>query len=175
MTSVITSHTSRCPSRTGARSPDILRRPQRPLRRLVIVIVTVAVADLTTKAAVAQFIPAGSQVGLLMPMDNPRFALGVAAAHPKVMVTMMTIGIILALAIAIQLVHQERVPPTVAGLAIGGAVANTADRLLHGSVQDFLVLGPIVINLADLAVLVGVLGVTYAQTRRTLTKFPCAP
>jgi lipoprotein signal peptidase len=98
-----------------------------------------------------------------MPKDNPRFALGVAAAHPTVMVAMMTVGIVVALAVGGRLVRQQHIPPTVAGLAIGGALANTADRMLNGSVQDFLVLGPVILNLADLAVVAGVLGAIYTH------------
>jgi lipoprotein signal peptidase len=48
-------------------------------------------------------------------------------------------------------------------LIIGGSLSNLLDRLLLGAVRDFLAIAHLVINLADLAVLAGVLG--YGLTR----------
>ena len=59
------------------------------------------------------------------------------------------------------------VPAWAAGLVIGGAVSNLADRLLVGSVRDFLATPWIVLNVADLAVAVGIVGWLVAGSRRT--------
>lgn len=45
------------------------------------------------------------------------------------------------------------------GLLIGGAAANISDRLLFGSVHDWLRAGPVVLNLADVMVFVAVGGI----------------
>jgi signal peptidase II len=42
-----------------------------------------------------------------------------------------------------------------AGLQLGGAISNLSDRLTLGAVTDFLIAGPIVLNLADLALVAG--------------------
>jgi lipoprotein signal peptidase len=47
-----------------------------------------------------------------------------------------------------------------AGLQLGGALSNLADRLAAGSVTDFVVVGPLVVNVADLALLIGTLVAT---------------
>jgi lipoprotein signal peptidase len=44
------------------------------------------------------------------------------------------------------------------GLLIGGGDGNLADRSLFGAAHDWLDLGIVVVNLADLAVLIGLLG-----------------
>lgn len=52
-------------------------------------------------------------------------------------------------------VRSGAVSAGTAGALLGGAVSNLVDRVLFGAVRDFLVLGPVVANLADLAVLAG--------------------
>lgn len=42
-----------------------------------------------------------------------------------------------------------------AGLQLGGAAGNLIDRLAFGAVTDFLQIGPVVMNLADLVLLIG--------------------
>ncbi len=41
--------------------------------------------------------------------------------------------------------------------ALIGAGSNTADRIIYGQVIDFLIIGPWVINLADLFIIIGIL------------------
>ena len=48
---------------------------------------------------------------------------------------------------------------TAGSLLLGGALGNLVDRAATGAVHDFLVVGPVVINVADVAVLAGVLAV----------------
>ena len=50
-------------------------------------------------------------------------------------------------------------PPWMPGLLIGGAAANLADRLLFGAVHDWLRVGPVVLNLADLMVFAAATGI----------------
>jgi signal peptidase II len=45
------------------------------------------------------------------------------------------------------------------GLFIGGALGNLADRALTGAVTDFIAVGHLVFNLADLAVAAGLITV----------------
>ena len=56
------------------------------------------------------------------------------------------------------LARRGSVPAWVPGLLVGGAGANLADRVLFGAVHDWLRLGPVVLNLADVMVLVAAIG-----------------
>jgi signal peptidase II len=77
-------------------------------------------------------------------------------------------------AVGVLLVWLTRTPSRLAGvslgLIVGGAIGNAIDRLLHGAVMDFVLLhvsGPTwtfqwyVFNLADAAIVAGVIGLVY--------------
>lgn len=60
-----------------------------------------------------------------------------------------------------------------AGAVIGGALANTLDRVVHGAVIDFLnmsccgIVNPFAFNIADVAIVVGALGLLiFADTSK---------
>ena len=83
---------------------------------------------------------------------NARFSLGIAGAPFAATVALMLLGVAVAGGCLVRGVSTGRYPAWVAGLAIGGAAANIADRLLFGAVRDFIPLGPVIANPADLAV-----------------------
>lgn len=128
------------------------------LRRTLSAAVAVAALDLTTKLA-AGHMPVGRRSGPFLSLPNPDFTLGVASAPRLDMLVLMAAGVVLGAIVAVRRVRRHGAPPWAAGLLIGGAVANLADRTLHGAVQDFIVLGPVVVNVADLAILAGLLAV----------------
>jgi lipoprotein signal peptidase len=134
---------------------------------MVATVAAVTVVDLAIKYAVATSIPAGQQRGPLAPVTNPEFTLGIAGAHHAIMVALMALGIAAAIAVAIPLLARGRVAATAAGLTLGGALANTVDRAVNGAVQDYLVVGHVVLNLADAAVVIGMAtaGYTLLRTR----------
>jgi lipoprotein signal peptidase len=161
-----TTHTTAAvPVRPPASAPP--NRGSRPPTIMVATIAAVTAVDLAIKFVVAASIPAGDQRGLLSPMTNPEFALGIAGAHHAIMVALMALGVAAAMAVAIPLVARGRVHAVAAGLTIGGALANTVDRAVNGAVQDYLVVGHIVLNLADAAVVIGMAtaGYTLLRTR----------
>ena len=51
-------------------------------------------------------------------------------------------------------------------LVAGGTIGNTLDRIRLGSVRDFLVLPWAIVNVADIAVAVGVIGLAIALATR---------
>jgi lipoprotein signal peptidase len=112
------------------------------------------ITDLTSKAAVT-LITGGHQRGPLLPLDNPRFTLGVVGFSHLIMIGLMIGGLIAVLVVGLRLIDTGRVNLWPVGLMVGGAAANTIDRTVNGAVHDFLVVGPIIVNLADLAVLAG--------------------
>jgi signal peptidase II len=118
----------------------------------------VILADQATKLA-AELLAGGQRHGPLVPVRNPHFSLGLAAATTRpLMLAAMAAGIALVAAYGIRVIGHHGLPGWILSLVIGGAVSNLVDRLLLGAVRDFLAIGHIVINLADLAVVAGVLG-----------------
>jgi signal peptidase II len=71
---------------------------------------------------------------------------------------------------------ETRLPALSIGLIIGGAVGNAIDRLVYGAVADFVLLHAetatwrfnwYVFNLADVAIVAGVIGLLYESLRGT--------
>lgn len=131
------------------------RRPVPPA--LVAGTLVVAGVDLTSKAtapSMADLAPRWVQ-----PMTNSDLALGAATAAAPLLVLLMAAGLLLAVVVVAGLVRRGRLGVTGGSLLLGGALGNFADRAATGAVHDFLVVGPVVINLADVAVVAGVLAV----------------
>lgn len=89
-------------------------------------------------------------------VHNHGVVFGVGAYLPPVAITVLTASI--AAAVAFAAWRGSVRPPLAAGLVIGGAFANVADRLTAGSVIDFISIGrwPI-FNFADIFIIAGLL------------------
>ena len=124
--------------------------------------------DQATKLA-ATLTAAAQTSGLVVPVHNPRFSLGLAGAPLPVMALLMAAGILAAGGYSLQAAHRRRLPAWVPGLLVGGASSNLLDRLLLGAVRDFLATPWAVINLADLAVLAAVIASTLVPLVRRPT------
>jgi lipoprotein signal peptidase len=74
------------------------------------------------------------------------------------MLLAMATGIVLVAVYGVCAAGPRALPGWIPALVVGGALSNLLDRLLLGAVRDFLAIAHIVINLADLAVLAGVIG-----------------
>ena len=76
------------------------------------------------------------------------------------------------------LAHSEsRLTAVSLGLLIGGAIGNALDRMVYGAVVDFVSLHAFgwrwyVFNLADTAIVAGVLGLLYDAVKGSVTKSP---
>jgi lipoprotein signal peptidase len=127
-------------------------------------LVVVAVDQLTKLAATR--VAAGHTGGLLVPVRNPRFSLGLAGASLPVMALLMAVGIAAGGGYALRAVSRGRLAVWIPGLLVGGASSNLTDRLLLGSVRDFLATPWAVVNLADLAVVAAVIGVAITRPTR---------
>jgi lipoprotein signal peptidase len=122
----------------------------------------VILVDQATKLA-AGLLSGGHRHGPLIPVRNPRFSLGLAGTTRPLMLLAMTTGIALVAAYGVGAAGRRALPGWIPALVVGGALSNLLDRLVLGAVRDFLAIAHIVINLADLAVLAGVIG--YCLTR----------
>ena len=72
---------------------------------------------------------------------------------------------------------QSRLVAASLGLLIGGAIGNALDRMVYGAVIDFVSLHAFgwrwyVFNLADTAIVAGVLGLLYDAVKGSVTKSP---
>jgi signal peptidase II len=72
---------------------------------------------------------------------------------------------------------RTRVVALSLGLLIGGAIGNAIDRMVYGAVIDFVSLHAFgwrwyVFNLADTAIVAGVLGLLYDAVKGSVTKSP---
>jgi lipoprotein signal peptidase len=118
----------------------------------------VLVADAGTKVLAAFLASRGFGRGVLLPVQNPDFSLGLASAPFPIMLALASLGILGFGGYTAWQAHRRKALPWVPGLLIGGATANLLDRLLFGAVHDWLYLPKVVINLADVAVVVGLTG-----------------
>jgi signal peptidase II len=130
------------------------------LRRVVLIATSAAVIgiDVASKIwASAALADTDRSVGpvTLRLIHNHGVAFGVGAFLPAASIVIVTASI--ATAVAVAAWRGTIVAPIAAGLVVGGAVANVADRLIGGSVVDFIDIGrwP-VFNLADVFVLTGI-------------------
>jgi lipoprotein signal peptidase len=130
----------------------------------------VVLIDGVSKASASYLASLNYANGIIIPVQNPDFSLGVATAALPIVLVLASLGIIAFGGYTAREATLGTVPIWVPGLLIGGALGNLADRLLFGAVHDWLNLGKVVINFADLAVLVGILGyggsLAFAYRRR---------
>lgn len=144
--------------------------------RLVFLAVSLLVfaADRITKSLVVASIPANSEVGpyfgvlWIQHLQNPCAAFSLCGPSS---IAFLLISLVVAVAILLyefQQVGQGWIH-VVLGLVLGGTAGNGYDRLLHGSVTDFLALHwwP-TFNVADSAITLGVLALAagYLLKRR---------
>jgi lipoprotein signal peptidase len=95
---------------------------------------------------------------------NSEYAFGVAGGPPVLLVA----GALVVLAVFLMVIGrwaiQIGVPPIVPALVAGGMLGNVFDRVVLGGVRDFLVTPWAICNLADLAIVSGILalGLSFA-------------
>ncbi len=115
--------------------------------------VTVA-ADQLTKFGAPLAAPLSGALGS---SRNPDLALGIAGGPRVVLAALMLVALAAAAGYGVEQVARGRISPLATGLALGGALSNAVDRVLLGSVRDVLTVADrYIVNLADVAILVGV-------------------
>lgn len=90
------------------------------------------------------------------PVTNPGLALGLLQPSRLVGLSLASIALI---AIGWWMFARSLrigLPLWPVGLAVGGSLGNLIDKVLLAEVRDFLLVGPIVVNLADLGLALGV-------------------
>jgi len=75
----------------------------------------------------------------------------------------MVLGIMAVAPLLLLQLRRRRRPGWIAGLVVGGAAANLLDRAATGAVHDFLATPWVLLNVADIAVFVGMAGTVIAS------------
>jgi signal peptidase II len=154
---------------------------------LLILIVATIGCDRVSKRFATEFIsdsPSQSFLNDLVRLDyaeNPGAFLGLGADWPAwARTAVFTLGNgLLLVAMAVASVRARWSAATQIGLAlfVAGGASNMVDRLMRGTVVDFLNLGigPVrtgIFNVADVAILLGAALVLFGSTRSTLPSSP---
>jgi signal peptidase II len=128
--------------------------------------VGVLAVDQTTKLA-APLVADGPLGSVVMPMFNDEFTLGVAAAPVGPTVLAAIVMLVVFGGYAVHLARDGRLPWWSPALLIAGALGNLIDRVALGAVRDFLVTPWAIINVADVAVVVGLVAYLTMPLRRS--------
>lgn len=129
-----------------------------PILQTATIACSVLTMDAVTKLLAVFLASHGYGREVLLPVQNQEFSLGVASASFPLTMILSSLGILVFGGYTIWQARHGKAPSWTPGLLIGGAVANLLDRLLFGAVHDWFYLSKVVINFADVAVVVGSIG-----------------
>jgi lipoprotein signal peptidase len=129
-----------------------------PLRQISAIAAAVALADAVTKFS-AVHVAGHDRRGAILPVTNHDYSLGLAHAAPTIILVTGAVLLIVIAATTVPAAMRGQLAAWIPGVLIGGCVANLADRALFGAVHDFISTRPVIFNVADVAILAGVVGV----------------
>ena len=127
-------------------------------RYIVAIALGVLVLDAASKAVALALASRHYGRGVILPVQNSDFSLSVASADFPTMLVLSLLGIVVFGGYTCSAAARRTLPAWIPGLLVGGGIANLADRMVFGAVHDWLDQGKVVVNLADLAVLAGLVG-----------------
>ncbi len=115
---------------------------------------------LASSAALAATVDLGSKAAAsaagFTTYRNPDLSLGlISLSSASIPVVIVSLAAVATVGHGICLWWQNRLRTVAPSLLIGGTVANLIDRVGDGSVTDWLPLGPIVLNVADVEIWLG--------------------
>jgi lipoprotein signal peptidase len=140
------------------------------LRSLCLLTTAVIAADQVGKLV---FSAADDNHEWINPVINPDTALGLISASSGVLLA-LTVSVLAVSSTYVVSLVRRGMASWIAALLIGGATSNLIDRMLFSSVRDFIEIPGVIINLADMALVVGSLGSIAFQVRTRLLNEPAA-
>jgi lipoprotein signal peptidase len=123
------------------------------IKQLVSVMLAACPAGRALAACPRLLLPGG--IGLVRVESNGGLPGLLAPVDLATLIAVM--GVLFVLLYARRLDRPARPAGIAIGLQLGGALSNLADRLIRGASLDYLPVRPVVFNLADVALLVGML------------------
>lgn len=103
--------------------------------------------------------------GVVMLPRNPAFALGIGGGSPAMLAFVSIAVLALALATVGPLTARYGLSPGIPALIAAGVLSNTIDRIRLGAVRDFIVTPWAIINVADVCVMAGIVGLVFTLAR----------
>jgi lipoprotein signal peptidase len=103
------------------------------------------------------------------PAHNPDLAFGIAHGSAPVLVALSIIVLGVFLGVVGRLAVHLGVSPVLPALIAGGMLGNMLDRARFGAVRDFIHIPFAIINVADIAIVVGIIVLTVSLARRRHT------
>jgi lipoprotein signal peptidase len=128
-------------------------------RRIVLIASAVVALDQTSKAT-AGLLDHGILAGTIWPIRNSSALLGVVRGTALFLTVLGVVFMVVLCRTAWSKAAEGRLPAWIPALLVGGAIGNQIDRLALGSVRDFLVIPFAIVNLADIAIAVGLCALT---------------
>jgi signal peptidase II len=126
----------------------------------LLVATTVVAIDQATKIAASHGAPAG-----FVPR-NPAYAFGIIGGSAPALIIGAAFVLGAFLVVADVLAVRFGISAVMPALVAGGTIGNTLDRIRLGSVRDFLVTPWAIVNLADFAVAIGLVGLVITLAAR---------
>jgi lipoprotein signal peptidase len=99
---------------------------------------------------------------------NPAYALGIVQAPSGVLVLGSLLGLVVFVWLVARWAVQIGVPAALPGIVAGGMLGNVVDRARYGSVRDFIATPVAIINVADIAVMIGLAALMLAVVVRVI-------
>ena len=144
-------------------------RPATALRALTVTGGLVLLDQVTKSAAVHAL------AGIVAPPRNPAYAFGIANGSPTELVVVSVAVLVLFLATVGPLAARYGVSPGIPALIAAGTLSNTLDRIRLGAVRDFIVTPWAIINVADVCVIAGIVGLVVTLVRNASARTPSIP
>ena len=122
------------------------------------------VLDQVTKIAATQALR-----GVGAPLRNPDYAFGIIGGSPIVLALVAIAVLAGFVAVMVPLAARFQISAGIPALIAGGLLGNTLDRIRLGSVRDFIVVPGAIINVADVCVFAGLVGLVIALVMHALS------
>lgn len=122
------------------------------------------VLDLATKAIAPSF----EGAGWIEPVENDRWMLGTPSIDSRFVLLLAVAVPVAVVAWTVTLVRERRVSLPVLAFLGAGFAGNLVDRAIIGPVRDWLAVGPVVLNVADVYIFVALAAVIRASAQRIL-------
>jgi lipoprotein signal peptidase len=123
-------------------------------------------ASVVSVDQVTKTIAAHGASGMVLPARNPSYALGIIGGPAPVLIIGSLVVLCAFLVMVDGLASRFEIPALFPAMVAGGMIGNMLDRVRFGAARDFLVTPWAIVNLADFAVAIGILGVAFTLASR---------